>query len=359
MIPRATLIAMLTATAAAAQTLPPSPVQLPTFVSQAAPTSIPFGTTRIHWQLWWSAAEWSTGIGRPVRVQGVDFLTPSGGQTGRRIQLEVRMAHGPTQFPTGNFQSNMVADETLVFPAPGAPNAFTTPTTAAGQFALQIPFATEFQWDGESGVVLDIRIFDNGNFNQPYPYDVTLETPVVGSPFVSLYDDRGNPNATSANRFLTRGPRVRIRFVDGATLSFGQGCAGDGGFVPIASTMNGPAFPDNQLWTHVLSSAPSQRTAAWFFGDSREEIVPGIPLPLQLGFLNAPNCELLVKPDLNWTTQTVGGGAGAGTASLRTPVPPVTNIVGLSFFTQWLILDPFSANNTLAATNGEWHIFGP
>ena len=68
---------------------------------------------------------------------------------------------------------------------------------------------------------------------------------------------------------------------------------------------------------------------------------------------------MLVRPDLTASVTTVGGGAGSGFATLTTPTPPTSDIVGLEFFTQWLILDPLAANGVLSASNGMWHIFGP
>ena len=90
-----------------------------------------------------------------------------------------------------------------------------------------------------------------------------------------------------------------------------------------------------------------------------EELAPGVMLPFSLDLLGAANCDLLVKPDLTWTTTTVGGGAGAGTASLRTPIPPVTVIIGMQFFTQWMIIDPLAVNGVLAVSDGQWHVIGP
>jgi len=349
----------LLAATTVAQT-PPPPVALPMPASAVMPSSVPFGTTRIRWQAWIDARQLVNAIGRPVRMTRLDFQTATGGQTGPAIEMEVRVANS-LAFPSANFQANMVSGETLVHPAVvGAPRTFFLSTTIAGQFVLQIPFQNEFVWDGESAIVIDVRIFDNGNSNIPFSYDIAVEQPVFGSPTQMLWDNNDNPTAVSANQFPTRpsrGPRVQLHFADGVTVTFGAGCPGAGFNVPVAST-NGIPQPANVGWTHVLTNAASQRQAIWMFGDSREQWA-GVTLPFSLDILGAPNCELLVKPDLTATLTTVGGGAGAGTVSLTTPVPPVTSMVGMSFFTQWLVLDPFAINGVLAVSNGQWHVFGP
>ena len=43
---------------------------------------------------------------------------------------------------------------------------------------------------------------------------------------------------------------------------------------------------------------------------------------------------------------------GAGSASLGLNLPPITDYVGLSFYTQWLVLDPSAINGVLSATGG-------
>ncbi|MCA8943430.1 MAG: hypothetical protein KDB80_12780 [Planctomycetes bacterium] len=319
-------------------------------------TSVPFGSIPIHYQVWYSAAELGLAIGQPARISQVSFMTDAMGQTGRTIQMEMRVANSFTSSPSGTFADNFVSGETLVHPAAlGQSRNFTTPTTVAGQYALVIPFQNEFVYDGSSGIVFDIRIFDNGNGGTPYPYDLRIEF-LGGGRVVSLWDSTGDPIASDSDQYQQRGPRARLTWRSGLSVPYGDGCPGEGGFMPIGSTSGGFPLGGNTAWTQQLSNAPSQRAAVWIFGPSRDTWNT-LTLPLSLGVIGAPNCSILARPALQGNKMTVGGGPGTGLATINTPVPPVT-FTGLEFFSQWLILDPNAGNGVLAATAGLWHIFG-
>jgi hypothetical protein len=92
-------------------------------------------------------------------------------------------------------------------------------------------------------------------------------------------------------------------------------------------------------------------------GDSRTSWAQ-IPLPIDLGLIGATNCSLLVSILVNVGTTTVGGGAGAGRATLGMPIPPVPTLFGQPIYTQWLVFDPLAPNQMLSVTNGLWTIIG-
>jgi hypothetical protein len=83
-------------------------------------------------------------------------------------------------------------------------------------------------------------------------------------------------------------------------------------------------------------------------------------LPLDLGpFISAAGCVLLTNPVANLFATTVGGGAGAGIASISVPLPPVTSYIGMSVYTQWFVADPLSVNGVLSASAGLWTRVAP
>lgn len=348
-------VATLLATTAFAQV--PQQFVLPRVPGTTTGLSIPFGSVPIRFQAWYSAAEWQASVDHPMAINQIEFMTEVGGRAGRVIDLEVRMAHARSSGLLGVYQANMVDNETLVFPATAAsPRDFTLPTSLAGQFAVQIPLANEFIWDGQSAVVIDIKIRDNGNNGLPYPYELAIETFGNGR-LAMIYNENGDPNATGSSRSLTRGPRVRFTFRDGVTVPFGEGCPGPAFVTPVSTTSGGYPHPGNASWTHTISNASGLRSAIWMFGDSRTQWL-SLALPHELVEVGAVGCDLLVKPDLTFLAIT-GGGGTTGTASLTTAVPPTTNLIGQSFFTQWLVLDPLAQNGVMSATGGLWHAFGP
>ncbi len=147
------------------------------------------------------------------------------------------------------------------------------------------------------------------------------------------------------------GLTTRFRFNEAIAYPFGQGCAGQGGFVPEASTSGGLPIPGNAIWQHDLSNAASQRPALFWTGLS-DTTWGSNALPFDLAAIGAPGCLVLAEPFAFAATTTIGGGAGAGTASFVFPVPSRTDFLGTPIYSQWLVLDPNAANGVLAVSNG-------
>jgi len=78
----------------------------------------------------------------------------------------------------------------------------------------------------------------------------------------------------------------------------------------------------------------------------------GIPLPLNLGFLGMPACDLLVAPHISVGLTTTAFGPGNGRAILPVPIPGTPSLVGLPFFAQWYVVDPGPAPVPGAMTRG-------
>lgn len=322
---------------------------LPT-ATPATSNNLPFGGGIAHYQQWYSAAEVQSGVTGPKRLVQLDFLSNGGTQVATTLDLEVAVGHGFASGPSGIFASSFAEPPLIVLPR----RTVNLVTAAAGAPAVTLPFATQFTWDGTSPLVVDIRIFGNGRANQTFTYDLRAAVGTALGKTTRLYA-LGNASATTAT-IVQPGWGLFTRFTmrDGVNLPFGAGCPGEGGFVPVATALS-LAQPNSQ-WTHQLTQAPPQRLAAWVLGSSNTSW-NGLPLPLDLGtYAQAPGCSLLVNPVHTVFTTAIGGSAGAGIATVTVALPPITAMVGLSVYTQWLVADPLALNGVLAASNGIWHI---
>jgi hypothetical protein len=340
-----------------------STFELPSFRPVARSNGFPFAGSPMRYQQWYSGAEWRNALqGEPMRVLEVAFKAGGGGtqQAGQVVELEITMAHGPSFGPLGFFDANLARDKTVVVPRRTVPlGADTTP----GTFPLVLPFAEPWVWDGESSVVLDVRIFSNGNQNQPFNFSFDSTETSVGR--VQRLFTVGNPFATDAatiqdgwglmTRFTVR-PGVSV------DLPGGVGCPGAGGFVPQATSTVAfpPTNPAFQTWDHTLTAAASQRPAVLIIGlDKTMWVEAGLSLPHELLEIGAKGCFLLVDPLVSFGAVTTGGGAGAGTASISIELPPSEDIIGFQLYSQWLVSDPGAPNSVGSATSGLWHIVGP
>lgn len=324
---------------------------LPLSVGNPLNTNVPFAVGRMRYQQWYSAAQWQARSARPIRVNAMQFRAGSSGLgvAGRQVEIEVTMANGPTT-PSSAFESNLVSGRVIVFPR----NRITLPAPTPGTWPVTIPFTNEFVWNGTSSVVVDIRVWDNGNNGNSWTYDMEYD----GSSSSAMFRlwAVNNPTATTAG-FMGQGQGLTTRFFYNSALSisYGTGCAGEGGFVPLASTEGGLPVPGNGAWTQVLSRAPSQRQALFYMGFS-STLWNGQPLPFDLGILGAAGCSVLAEVVAGVTLTTVGGGPGAGIARLPFPMPSTTSWVGIEVFSQWIVIDPGSPSGVLCVSNGLWHI---
>ncbi len=317
----------------------------------------PFAGPAMRYQQWYSGAEWMNHLGEPMRVLEVAFKAgATGGQVaGKTVELEISIAHGPPVAPVGFFDGNLVRDRAVVFPRQEVLLGAGTP----GTFPLVCPFTQPFIWDGESSVVLDILIFPN-RLPQNQPFNFVFDATATSPGKVWRLFTVNNPNATDAD-FLQNGwglvSRFTVRPGINLPLPGGTGCPGSGGFIPQAtSTLASPGA----TWTHTLTGAASQRPAFWVLGfDTTMSQTLNEALPLELLFIGATGCFLRVDPVFPLSSVTVGGGPGAGSTSVAVQLPPVTPIIGLHAYSQWLVSDPGAPNGVGSVTGGLWHIVAP
>lgn len=115
----------------------------------------------------------------------------------------------------------------------------------------------------------------------------------------------------------------------GQLTTYGTACGG--GF---AGADGVPAIGEDQF-AITLTGAPAATAAFAWIGASDQSWGP-VPLPLDLGFLGAPGCDLLVSIDLTFGQLT--SAIGAAVQSL--PVPSNPALVGNAVHAQWAVFDP-------------------
>lgn len=120
---------------------------------------------------------------------------------------------------------------------------------------------------------------------------------------------------------------------------FGANCAGSGGFAPSIALTGGMPFTGNTLFMADLTGAFGGARAALVLGRSNK-LCGSTSLPLTLGFLSIPDCQLAVSPDECFYATANGSGAGQGSAVLPLPIPAVAAIRGTTIFAPWWVGDP-------------------
>ncbi len=201
------------------------------------------------------------------------------------------------------------------------------------EFDLDRPFV----WNPGEGIVLD----------------VTSSAAVPGSwchtgtgtgerVFAHPYDG----SQTCGSFIPTSGLKFRMLFEPVGFPTYGQSCAGEGGFQP-AILGSGSTQPGSLAMVDMengLGGAPTTLS----IGFSRQVASFGA-LPFALG----SGCELLNEPTVTFAVGTIGTGAGNGTAQFPLIVPTDPTLSGFVAYAQWLQIDAASgAIVPVVASNG-------
>ncbi|MBL8731056.1 MAG: hypothetical protein JNN13_01665 [Planctomycetes bacterium] len=154
-----------------------------------------------------------------------------------------------------------------------------------------------------------------------------------------------DPRVAAGTGPFTR-PTLRSELVPEAGMLYGQATLGSGGLFP--SMLAGvPANIGNIDFKIGVGNARGGAAATLVLGLAPANVViNGVNLNVQFGG------ELLVSGMLSGAF----GAAGAGTGTLRVPVPSIPELAGLSLYGQWFIIDGGAANG-LAATRGAQILF--
>lgn len=123
---------------------------------------------------------------------------------------------------------------------------------------------------------------------------------------------------------------------------FGVGCAGSRG-VPTLTASGGSLPHAGQLFQATVTNLPFTAPAFLFLGLSNTGY-GGLPLPLNLGFLGAPACSLLVSgDDVSLVTNVLGTGHWQWT---------IPNVPGAVFYNQAFVFDAAANPLGITTSNG-------
>ncbi|MEO6596561.1 MAG: hypothetical protein ABIP94_17555 [Planctomycetota bacterium] len=308
---------------------------------------------------------WSGGVGRyqqwfsfnslqslpePMRVEQAEFFAGTTLNTqAAQINCEILMGHGKLSGVTGQFDTNWDSPPIVVRPLQNLQLIAGAPGTPV----ITIPFTTRFTWDRFRPILLEIRIYGNSLSSQPFLYNFQGTAAFFGANRVYA-----GGSALAATGSVSQGVGMVTRFTarSGAQIDYGTGCPGEGGFVPIHTSVQIPA--PASTWTQELSNAASGRACVWVIGGSNT-IANGVPLPIDISSLFGlfPSGCMLRNNAVNIVgAVTVGGGPGGGFASLSFPLPGITNYVGSYWYTQWVVFDPLAPSGFVSTTQGVWSI---
>ncbi len=115
-------------------------------------------------------------------------------------------------------------------------------------------------------------------------------------------------------------------------LEFGNGCPTTAGAVDLAAVSLPYVGTD---FVHEIRNAPPVAFVGLIAFGLSDQFWSGVPLPLDLTLAGAPGCSVLVSPDVLLVTLL-----NNGTGGLTWSLPNQQSLVGLTFFTQALVLDP-------------------
>jgi hypothetical protein len=302
--------------------------------------TLPFAGAPMRYQQKYLASDLKKLIkGGPVRLVGLNFRSKTSGFSGKSVTLEITLAKAPA-LVTSVFDSNLI-NKLIVVPK----TTINLPTSGALTWVLPIRFKSLYTWDGKSDIMMDVRIYKNGNNNRPFLY---FFDSVTGGPTERLYAT-GASSTFSQFRQIGSGLVTRFDYLGGAVVSYGKGCVGNGNVIPVASVRGAPVL--GNVIKIDLSLARPQAPAVFLLGGSNSKW-GAFNLPIDLTVLGAKGCSLLTGPIFLIPVTTIGGAPGSGSATLKVQVPPVNSLRGLNLYGQWMVNDqvsgrtfPFSFSN--------------
>lgn len=338
---------------------------LPVMPPQTTSVLLPFNAPQVRYQQWYSAADLATLVPGPARISAARFFAGATSNTTTMLDVQVRMAHSVPS-PTGFFDNNFSGNSIVV-----VPRQMVQLTAGVG---INFNFDNPFPYDGVRDIVIDIQIFANqagpAGTSVGFTDEFSVSNLAIGQ--TERFFNTTSATASFANNVPQPGVGLitLFSFLPGTTVPYGNGCPGEGGFVPEINSIGFPRPGFN--WTVQLTNAASSRPAVLVAGFSDANWA-GLPLPLPLGVVGSNNtppgtpgiavggagCDLLAAYDLGFFVVTTGAGAGGGVASHIEAIPPIGGLIGASVFCQWVVLDPNAPNGNFAASGGLQAIGGP
>jgi len=116
---------------------------------------------------------------------------------------------------------------------------------------------------------------------------------------------------------------------------FGASCASAGG--PAPRIAGWPSASLGSTFTLRLSRALPNAPGLLLLGLSNS-LWSGISLPVDLGPVGFPGCQLLVSPDFVLGTSTQGSSTATGRAAVSLPIPTNPSLSNAVFYAQWIVV---------------------
>ncbi len=183
------------------------------------------------------------------------------------------------------------------------------------------PLANPFYWQPGQGIVLDIT-------SQAAIAGQYLRTAIgSGVPRMISTNYTGSPTGTPST---SGGIKFRMVFEPPGLVSWGNGCAGSGNFVPQIGGIGAPSL-GNGNFAVTLSNG---------LGGTLVVFTMGLPAQFDIG----GGCRVHNTANLLTFTSSSGAGPGTGTAIWPLPIPNNLNLLGAVFDAQWGLLDTGSAS---------------
>ena len=216
-----------------------------------ARTLVPFAEQPLHYQQTISGVELAKVIKSPVRLRGLEFRTKNSGNQGVQITVQVVISTYRGRVLNGVFSRNLQPDAQVVVPR----TKLVLPTSTGG-WDLNLPFVKDWVWNGKDDVIIDVRIYGNGNQNKQFFYWFDSIGP-IGNNGVNAHFALGANSLTARVPLTNQGLVTRFNYQEGVVIGYGKGCKGQGGFVPKISVLGLPTV-GNQGFRINLSRAPAE-----------------------------------------------------------------------------------------------------
>jgi hypothetical protein len=187
-----------------------------------------------------------------------------------------------------------------------------------------------WEWDGTGWTKREPQMRPPGRYWPAMAYDAVAGEIVLAA---------GRIKPTRLNDTWTYAPTFPARYE-----VFGAGCAGAAGIPKLFSAAGLPWLGDEVEFaaTHL----PSSGAVALVLGVSRTSW-NGVRLPLDLGAIGMPGCNLFTSPDVALPLANI-----AGSARLRTRICDCPALRGVPWFQQVFAADPAANPLGVVASNG-------
>ena len=249
-------------------------------------------------------------LGRPGMVRSVGFAFCSSGL--RKFKgVIIKLGHNKTNTLVSSFAANFSGPVFTVF------NRADVNWNITANTWTRLPLSRPFIYNGKDALVVDVYALGSGQ---------------------------------GGSRACRRGtePRcykVGLNLVAGVS-SYGKGCLGSNGKVPLVSPVSFPILGSN-LFNIGVKDAAGSVPAVLLTGNSNTVFGP-IKLPFDLTGLGAPGCSLLTR--ILFFTALTTDGKGNALAALSLPADP--SLHGAKAYFQWILLDRGANAAGLVTTGG-------